>query len=340
MKESIFVAALRSFFKSIATILGISIGLGFVIIGVGILIGPNYVPPKSQPLLMPDANGNREMLPSNAPVILRLDFHGVIGVGDLTSEKIENILLDSQEDFLKGGRVKALLLHMDTPGGSAIDSDTIYRMLMMYKKQYNVPIYAYVNGFCASGGMYIASAADKIYSTPASVIGSVGVRLGPNFNFADAMSRYGVNALTLTEGKDKDTLNPFRPWKPDEDAPLKEIMASLYDQFTTVVSEARPALTKELLINKFGARVFIAQEAQKNGYIDVYDASYNEAVKDLAAAAQIEEKERYQVVQLLPPHPFLSDIAGSFAPVKVVKSLFGKGDLSELNGQFLYYYQP
>ena len=67
------------------------------------------------------------------------------------------------------------------PGGAADDSVGIYRALCEYKKKYNVPIYAFVDGLCASGGMYIACAADKIYATPSSVIGSVGVIMGPLF---------------------------------------------------------------------------------------------------------------------------------------------------------------
>ncbi len=339
-RESVFAGSLRSFCKSIATILGIGIGVGLLAIGVGALFGPNMMPPKSQPLLMPDANGSRTLLSGNTPVILRIDFHGVIGAGDLTSEKIENILLDSQEDFLKGGRVKAIFLDMDTPGGSASTSDTIYRALMAYKKKYNVPVYAYVDGLCASGGMYIASAADKIYSTHSSIIGSVGVVLGPNFNFAEAMTKYGVAALTLTEGKDKDELNPFRPWKPDEGASLKSIMDVLYDQFLTIVSEARPKLSKELLINTYGARVFVAQHAAEYGYIDEWNSNYSEAMQSLANSAQIKEDDHYQVVQLLPPRAFLNDLTQTLSPVKAINSLIGKKDLSELSGKFLYYYQP
>lgn len=338
-RESVFVATMRSFFKSVAVILGVAFGIGIAVAGAGALMGPNINSPKSQVVLMPDAQGDRALLPETAPVILRLDFHGVIGVGDLTSEKIENLLLDSQETFLKDHRIKAILLHMDTPGGAATDSDTIYRALMSYKTKHNIPIYAYVDGLCASGGMYIASAADKIYSSHASVIGSVGVLMGPNFNFSDAMTKYGVSAITLTEGKDKDTMNPFRPWKPDEDAPLKAVMATLYDQFVTIVSKARPKLTKELLINTYGARVFAAQEAAQHGYIDEWDSDYSETMKALATAAQIEEKDQYQVVQLVPPHTFLKDFAQSMAPNKVMDSLLGKGDLSQLNGKILYYHQ-
>lgn len=340
-RESIFAGSLRSFCKSIATILGIAIGIGFVMIGLAILVGPNYYPPKSQPLILPDADGNRDMLSGSSPVILCIDIHGVIGMGDLTSGKIGNLLLDSREDFLRG-RVKAILLNINTPGGSSVDSDTIYRTLISYKQQYHVPIYAYVDGLCASGGMYVACAADKIYASESSIIGSVGVILGPNFNFSDAMSRYGVGALTLTEGKDKDELNPFRPWRPNEGAPLKAAMEILYDRFVSIVAASRPQLTKDLLINVYGAHVFAAKEAEKLGYIDVGSADYRDTVRALAEVAQISEKERYQVVRLSPPRPFFSDLAQSFSPVKVIRSALGLSptDLSGLNGQFLYYYQP
>ena len=164
--------------------------------------------------------------------------------------------------------------------------------------------------------------------------------MGPNFNVADAMTKYGVSALTLTEGKDKDALNPYRPWKPDEDASLKDIMAALYDQFLTIVADARPNLSKEALINTYGAHVFIAQQAAQYGYIDEWDVNYSKTVTHLAQAAQIGGKEEYQVIQLTPPRPFFSDLAQSFTPIKVLNSFFGKGDTSELNGKFLYYYQP
>lgn len=341
-RETIFSGVMKSFFKSIAIILGIAIGFGIAGIGIAMLVGPNLLPPKSTPMIMPDADGNRMMLPASDPAILRLDFRGVIGMGDLTSEKVMNLLLDSQEDFLKGGRIKGVFLYMNTPGGAAVDSDAIYRALMAYKQKHKIPVYAYVDGLCASGGMYIAAAADKIYATPPSIIGSVGVVMGPNFNFTGTMERYGVSALTFTQGKDKDELNPFRPWKPDEGASLKIVMAGLYDHFVSVVAEARPQLTKEKLVGEYGARVFIAEEAEKLGYVDVANANYSQAMKNLASAAQIGEKDFYQVIQLTPPHPLFSDFTAALSPAKLIRSALGLGseDLSELNGKFLYYYQP
>ena len=338
-RESIFVGAIRSFCTSIALILGLAIGIGLVGIGIAVLVGPNYLPPKANPMIAPDAKGSRVLLPGSSPAILRIDFHGVIGVGDLTSEKIDNLLLDSRDDFLRGDRVKAVLLHMDTPGGAATDADAIYRALLAYKEKYKVPVYVYVDGLCASGGMYISSAADKIYASPPSVIGSVGVIMGPNFNFSEAMAKYGIASLTLTQGKDKDALNPFRPWRPDEDSSLKAVIASLYDRFVSIVATARPQLTREKLVNDFGAHVFIAKEAEENGYIDVAGSDYSEAVHDLATAAGIEGK--YQVVQLTPQHPFFDGLSQTTLPQKVLSWLgLSSPEKNQLSGKLLYMYVP
>lgn len=341
VRESIFASALRSFCTSVAVILGLAIGIGIVSIAIGILVGPQLVPPKAEPIILPDAQGDRSLLSGQTPAVLQINFHGIIGMGDLTTEKIQNILLDSREDLLKGDRVKAILLHMNTPGGTTVDADGIYRALLSYKQKYNIPIYAYVDGYCASGGMYIACTADKIFASPSSVIGSVGVILGPIFNVSDLMKTVGVSSLTLSEGKDKDALDPFRPWRPGEDEELKVIIASLYDRFVSIVAAARPQLTKEKLVNDYGAHVFVAEDAQKLGYIDVSGASYIQALQELTAAAQISEGEKYQVVRLIPHHPFFASVADSLSPQRIFEKMgLGSPMYSELGGKLLYLYQP
>lgn len=338
-RESVFISAIRSFCTSVAVILGLSLGIGIVGIGLAVMMGPQFLPPKANPMIMPNAKGERTILSGHTPAILRLDFNGVIGMGDLTSEKVMNLLLDSRDDFLKGDRVKAVLLHMNTPGGTVTDADAIYRALIDYKTKYKVPVYVYVDGLCASGGMYISSAADKIFASPASVIGSVGVIMGPTFNFSDAMSRYGISSLTLTEGKDKDALNPFRPWRPGEDDSLKAVMASLYDRFVTIVSTARPKLTRDKLVNEYGAHVFVAKEAQELGYIDVAGVGYSRALTALAEAAQLTED--YQVVQLTPQHSLFDGISQSTFPQKILQWMgLSRPEQAELNGKLLYLYNP
>ena len=298
-------------------------------------------PQNSLSPLMPMANA--ELLPSSAPVILRINVHGVIGEPLLDSKTFENILVNSQEETLKNGRVKAILLHMNTPGGTVTDADDMYRALKAYKEKYKVPVYAFVDGLCASGGVYMSSATDRIYATPSSVIGSVGVILGPAFNFSGAMDKVGVQSLTITEGKGKDELNPFRPWRPDEDAALRAITGSLYQRFVQIVTDARPALNKEKLVNEYGAHVFLADKAQELGYIDDADADYSKALNDLAKAAGISD-QTYQVFELQPKLNFFSSLAQNKLPFLdgKIKHVFqiGPNLSSEMSGKFLYLYQP
>ncbi len=343
-KESIFVSSVRSFCTSLATILGILIGAAVVFTGLMMMSGPDIYPDRSSIVLAPDADGNRDLLPGTSPVVLKLDITGVIGQGEMTYQKFQNVLLDSREGMLHNNRVKAILLYIDTPGGTVTDSVAIYNALNAYKEKYKVPIYAFVDGMCASGGMYIACAADKIFATSSSVIGSVGVILGPTFNFAGLMEKYGVQALTITEGKDKDMLNPYRAWQPNEEASLRSVTASLYDEFITAVVSARSRIDRDKLINDYGAQVYIAKEAQEFGYIDVDNANYDAALTELTKAAQLSEDHLYQVVQMNPPRPFLSGLAGSCQSILKGKLThvfqIGAHMDSELSGKFLYLYQP
>ncbi len=343
-RESIFVSAVRSFCTCFGAILGILIGLILVVVTVMMFSSPDILPQKSDLSVAANAKGERNLLPHSAPVVLKINIQGTIGQGDLTGDKFQNILFDSRDGLLQHDRVKAILLNMDTPGGTVTDADAIYRSLMAYKQQYKVPIYAYVDGMCASGGMYIACAADKIYASKVSVIGSVGVILGPTFNFSQLMERYGVQALTLTEGKDKDMLNPFRPWQPGEEASLRSVTALLYQDFVDLVVGARPNLDRQKLINEYGAQVYLSSVAQKYGYVDVADADYNLAMSDLAKTAGITEDQDYQVFQIQPTHPFFSDLAGVKSTILSgkVDHVFQIGPYmnSELSGRFLYLYQP
>lgn len=343
-RESIFVSAVRSFCTCLAAVIGIILGFLLIFFILMQFSTPDVFPKKSALTVAPDAEGNRHLLAQTTPVVLKINIDGVIGQGDLIESKFKNMLLDSREGMLDHDRVKAVLLCLDTPGGTVTDADGIYRALMEYKKKYQIPIYAFVDGLCASGGMYIACAADKIYSTASSVIGSVGVILGPSFNVSQLMDRYGVQSLTITQGKDKDALNPFRPWKEGEDLNLRAITAAMYERFVSIVVQARPRMDRNKLINEYGANIFIADQAQQMGYIDVTDSDYNMALSDLAKIAQLSEDNGYQVMQISPPHPFFSDFASEKMALlngKLTHTFrFGPYMDTELSGRFLYMYQP
>ncbi len=337
--DSILSVALRSLCQSAAKIVGFGIGFLIILFCMSVLSNSRYDQNRVEYKIAPDEHGEREEISSSSPVILKMDIRGVIGVADLTSEKISNLLISSRENPFKQDRVKAILLHIDSPGGSATDSDGIYRMLKEYKEKFHVPIYAYIDGMCASGGLYIACAADAVYATAGSVIGSVGVVTGPFFNFSDTMSEYGVRSVTLTRGKDKDFLNPFRPWKAneEEESVLKPVLDSLYDRFVSIVLNGRTKVSREKLVGEYGAHVFPAQKAEEIGYIDHSDANYSACLSELVSAAQIDGK--YQVVQLGSYHNLIDGFSSNSKGMLLNwLGLPPEATSSELRGKFLYIY--
>ncbi|MCI5051750.1 MAG: S49 family peptidase [Simkaniaceae bacterium] len=337
-RESIFVSAIRSLINAFFAVIG-------VLIGVVVLLALSTIslskkndfgePGKTKIRLVPNGEGNRSLLPDSAPVILKLNVHGVIGSEKLNSHAIESILLSSREGILSGDRVKGIFVDMNTPGGAADDSDEIYQMLMDYKEQYKVPIYTYVRSLCASGGMIVACATDKIISSPNGIIGSVGVISGPYFNFSKAMANWGVAAKTFTDGKDKDLMNPTRPWKADEGQDLENIIRSSYKQFVNLVVKHRPRIDRVKLVNDYGASVFDPETAEEYGYIDEANVTYRTALKEFAKACNIEDE--YQVVEIS-HYPSLA--------AQLIESSFLKGTIKHefsngMNNQskLLYLYQ-
>lgn len=304
--ESIFVSAIRSFCRVFFGIIALALAVLVLAIAYSCFYSP-YTPEVNTTVkLLPDLNQEVVLRSLSSPVVLQINFDSIIGEPKLLdSQSIENILIDSRQDFLAKDRVKAILLRMNTPGGTVTDADNVYRMLKRYKEKHHVPVFAYVDGLCASGGMYITAAADKIYASPPSLVGSVGVIIGPFFNVIDGLNRIGIQAKTLTEGLDKDAMNPFRTWKPNEDANYQAMTAYFYQRFVDIVTSARPGLDRDKLVKEYGANVFVGPEALARGYIDVANAEYEQALFDLMSAAGIDPTKEYQVVALKPTLNFL-----------------------------------
>jgi signal peptide peptidase SppA len=297
-RESIFSQTFRAFFSTLAVVVGIIVAIFLLFVMLGMMPTHIKTPDKGELILQPDADGNRTLLSDTAPVILKFNIHGIIGDGHTTLEKVEQALLDAQEAPLKKDRIKGVLLHINTPGGVAYEADGIYLALKAFKAKHKVPIYAYVDGICASGGVFVSAAADQIYASDSSVVGSVGVILGPVFNFYETMEKVGMKSRTFMDGKDKDMLNPFRPWKENEAQSIQDIVSSHYQRFVHVVTSERPRLDKEKLISVYGAQVFDVEKAKEYGYIDVSGSSYSQALSDLVKAANIKDETKYQVVEI------------------------------------------
>lgn len=349
MRESIFSSAIRSFFVALFAMIAISIGLiPLFIISAAVIGALSEVSPTAEPEttytqeIVANADGIRKVLSKDAPVILKLNINGVIGTDHLSMATIRRQLIESREKDLKDNRVKALLLYIDSPGGTVVDSDGIYHAIKAYKEKYKVPVYAYVDGLCASGGMYVACSADKVYASNVSLIGSVGV-LSPSFlNFTKLINTLGVEALTLTAGKDKDLMNPLRPWRPGEQDSIQALIDYYYHDFVNTVASNRPGLDKEKLIKDYGANIFNAVQAEEYGYINAAGYSYEKTLKELVEAIGIKD-DFYQVIQLEKKSWFSDLFKSELSLLKgnVTHRIQLTPDLDpNLMNQFLYLYRP
>lgn len=301
MRESVFKSSFRLFFLALSSVIGMFTGM---LIVVFIIAGMTDTQEKSAEIsyeydakIAPNALNVRKELSSSYPVILKINITGEIGTETLNRKTIESLLVESRERSLKDNRVKAIILSINTPGGTVTDASAIYHALKSYKEQYKTPIYAHVDGLCASGGMYVACAADKIYTSDASILGSVGVLIGPFMNFYKLMETYGIAAETITAGTDKDAMSPFRKWSDNESENFKSLTDYFYNHFIDIVAAHRPLLTPEKLRGEYGARVFPAKQAEEYGFSDGSNYSFNQALALLAKEIGIDD-DMYQVIEL------------------------------------------
>lgn len=334
--------SLHAFCKGFFATVGVWLAFIPLILLIGLLAasGRGEITIPGKYVVLPNADGVRQPLSTHTPVVLQINIDGVIrsdqriGVSALD---IETQLLHSREGALRKDRVQAVLLNINSPGGAALEADAIYRALIAYKKLHNVPIYAYVNGLAASGGMYIAAAADRIYSCPTGTIGSVGV-IANFFNVHEVLEKVGVNPKTLFDGKGKDEMNPFRPWTEKDFVQTQTIIDFLYERFVDIIVETRPRISRTALIDEYGAMAFPAPTALENGYIDEIVWDRSEALLALVEEAGIADS--YQVVEF-EEHRGLVDLISARSPMVTgkVQHEIELPQASAPNG-YLYLYQP
>jgi len=184
--------------------------------------------------------------------------------------KIDSIIRDSSDviknlkEFVKNKKIKAIILKINSPGGAVVPSQEIYREILKLKKQKK--IFAYIQSVGASGAYYIASACDKIFANPGSIVGSIGV-IAEFINVKDLLYKIGIKSITIKSGKFKDTGNPVREMTEEEREYLKDLVMNIYDQFLLDVSKSRNIPIKNLKKIADG-RVFTGKEALKLKLVD------------------------------------------------------------------------
>ena len=165
-----------------------------------------------------------------------INISGVIGAGDeVRAESVISSLNDAYES--KG--TKGIILRINSPGGSPVQAGIINDEIKRQKKLHpTIPVIAVVEDICASGGYYIAAAADQIYVNKASIVGSIGV-LMDGYGFTETMKKLGVERRLLTAGENKAMLDPFSPVNPKHVALVQTMLDEIHEQFKNVVREGR-----------------------------------------------------------------------------------------------------
>lgn len=165
-------------------------------------------------------------------------------ISDATKANADNII-EGLRDAFEDGNTKGVVMRINSPGGSPVQSDYVYREIKRLRALHkDIPLHAVIVDVGASGAYYIASAADNIYVNPASIVGSIGVLMN-GFGFTGAMEKLGVERRLLTAGESKGMLDPFTPLKEDEVAHVKGLLNTIHQQFIAAVKEGRGERLKD-----------------------------------------------------------------------------------------------
>lgn len=156
-----------------------------------------------------------------------------------------DVILSALRDAFENRHSKAIVLRCNSPGGSPVQAGQIHDEIKRLRTQHeNKPVYVVVDEICASGGYYIAAAADRIFVDKASIVGSIGVLMN-GFGFTQAMEKLGIERRLLTAGDSKGFLDPFSPVDPRQEAHARAMLDEIHRQFIDVVRTGRGKRLKE-----------------------------------------------------------------------------------------------
>jgi protease-4 len=204
-----------------------------------------------------------------------IELQGLIADGESASaDNIVSALRTAFEDE----KTRGVILRINSPGGTPVQAGYIYDEILRLREKYpDTPLYAVVSDMAASGGYYVASAADEIYVSNSSIVGSIGVRMD-SFGVVDAMEKLGIESRTLTAGENKALLDPFSPVNEKALQHLQAMIDRIHQQFIDAVKKGRGDRLKETddlfsgliwtgdkaiefgLVDKIGSASFVARE--------------------------------------------------------------------------------
>jgi protease-4 len=217
-----------------------------------------------------------------------VDMQGVIAADRVSADSVISSLQNAFDD----SKTKGVVLRINSPGGSPVQAGQIHDEIKRLRALHpNIPLYVVVDDICASGGYYVAAAADKIFVDKASIVGSIGV-LMDGFGFTDAMHKLGIERRLLTAGKNKGFLDPFSPVDPKQEAYAKDMLEEIHQQFIKVVKDGRGARLKETP-DMFSGLVWSGEKSIQLGLADGY-GTVESVARDVIKAKDVVDYTQHE----------------------------------------------
>ncbi len=211
-----------------------------------------------------------------------VELNGVIAPDSRASA---DIVMQGLSDAFKDKRTQGVILRINSPGGSPVQASYINDEIRRLRAKYpEIPLYAVVEDMCASGGYYVAVAADRIYVNKASLIGSIGVLMN-GFGFTGAMDKLGVERRLLAAGENKGFLDPFSPLSDTQKDYAQKMLGEIHDQFVDVVRKGRGKRLKETP-EMFSGLVWVGTKSIEMGLADAI-GSMEQVARDVIKAEEI-----------------------------------------------------
>jgi protease-4 len=215
-----------------------------------------------------------------------------------------SVFTQQMELAARDSNVKAVVLRINSPGGTVTCSDTMYQTVREFRAQTHKPVIASTQEVCASGAFYVACAADVIVAHPTSVVGSIGV-IFETFDLSGAMYKLGIKADNVKSAPLKDMGSPFKPLDGDARAVMQGMIDEYYARFKGVVAESRTHLTDPATIKMAtDGRVFSGQQALAIGLVD----KLGRLEEAIALAKEMSNSPGAQVIMYKRPYGYSGSI--------------------------------
>lgn len=235
------------------------------------------------PMMAKDAKGLTALKEAHVGVV---EVKGVIA---LDSDASASMVVTGLRDALENENSKAVILRINSPGGSPVQSDLVYKEILRLREKYpEKPIYSVIEDIGASGAYYMAAATENIYASKSSIVGSIGVTSGGSFGFVDAIEKLGVERRIYTSGENKAFLDPFMPEKAEDKARYESMLKNVHQQFIDAVEGGRKERLKEGA-DLYNGYVWTGEESLTLGLIDDY-GSVGSVARDVL---EVEELVNY-----------------------------------------------